>query len=126
MSNITACPNCGAPFSGGSVEGEYRCKFCGNVILLKKDGLPTSDSSLRSYQPDPPQNLSDSEETAQTADQPVQGVPNPIPQEVISKLNETRTVLGKVSKYVLWLVIGFGALCVICTTIVLLIFRVWK
>jgi len=126
MSNITACPHCGAPFQGASVDGEYRCKFCGNVILLEKDGLTTSKPSSQFYQPDPPQSLETYQETAKKVDPPAQSVPNPIPQEVINKLSETRTFLGLARKWGIILLLGIIAFCAICTTIALLVFRVGK
>jgi hypothetical protein len=126
MTNITACPNCGAPFQGASIAGEYRCKFCGNEIHLDKDDITTQKSSSQFYQPDPPQNLETYQETAKKADPPTQIIPKAIPQEVIDKLSETRTFLGLARKWIIIIVLGIIAFCAICTTIGILIFRVGK
>lgn len=126
MTNITACPNCGAPFQGASIAGEYRCKFCGNVILLEKEGIATSKSSSQFYQPDPPQSFDAYQETAKKADPPAQNVASPIPQEVIDKLDETRTFLGLARKWGIILVLGIIAFCAFCITVASLIFRVGK
>jgi hypothetical protein len=126
MTIITACPNCGAPFEGVSIAGEYRCKFCGNVIHLEKVINSSSKSTSQFYQPDPPQNLQDYQETAKKVESPTASVSNPIPQEVINKLDETRTFLGMARKWSIMLIVGIIAFCAICTTIALLVFRTGK
>ncbi len=123
MSNITACPNCGAPFQGASVAGEYRCKFCGNVILLEKDGITTSKPSTQFYQPDPPQALDSYQEAAQKTDSPVESKPNSVPQEVIDKLAETRTFLGLARKWTIIIVLGIVVICALCVLLLFLFFR---
>jgi len=126
MSNTTACPNCGAPFQAASIAGEYRCKFCGNVIILEKEGRTTSKPSNQFYQPDPPQSLETYEETANKTDTTVESRPNPVPQEVIDKLNETRTFLGLARKWTIWIVLGISLICALCTILMILFFRIGK
>jgi DNA-directed RNA polymerase subunit RPC12/RpoP len=126
MSNTTACPNCGAPFQGASIAGEYRCKFCGNVILLKKDGITTSKSSTQFYQPDPPRSVDLYQENTKKVEPPTVSQPNPIPQEVTDSLNQTRTFLGLARKWTIWIVLGIISICALCTISAVLIFRIGK
>ena len=126
MSNVTACPNCGAPFTGGNIAGDYRCKFCGNVFKVDAAGVSTSKPSNEFYQPDPPQSMDTYQESVKKGSPSASAAPSPIPQEVINKLDETRTFLGLARKWGTLLLLGIVAFCALCITVAFLVFRTGK
>ena len=123
MTNGTICPACGAPLTGANVDGQYKCKFCGNFIRISSTEKPVISDNQGFYQPDPPQSIDAYHSTTQDAPVEKSSPANPLPPQVEDTVRKVISATEKTRRIVGWVILGVFSLCVICFLLFFVVFR---